>query len=161
MGFAERGFFTLHDIDRMHDDVLQAQKIVKGAFKNDKTGIGDMFRFKQSGNDAGSQSGNQAMYQFVPMKDIKLYARHFNVPTTTITGAGQVVVEFPTGTFTSQPVVNVLLQSNSHNYVPIVQAVDKTGASITFMPSRSALVLSGSITPQHLLHLLAFGKGGV
>lgn len=159
MAFTDRGFYTLHDIDKLYDDVVQAQRVVLGTFKNDKSGIGDMFRFKLSGADNNTQAANQALYDFVPVKNIAIDAQHITVPTNTITSGGIITATFPTNRFNSIPVVNVLMQSNSHNYIPVVVDISTTSTQITFKPSSGSLVLSGSITPVHLLHILSFGKG--
>jgi hypothetical protein len=160
MSFNDRGFYTLHDIDRMYDDVLNAQRIVQGTFKNDKTGIGDMFRFKSSGANNGTQLANQSLYQMVPMQNIAIDSMHMSVPTDTIVNAGTIQATFQSNRFTSVPVVNVTFQSTTHNYIAVITNVTNTKANITFKPSSGSLVVSGSITPSHLLHVLAFGKGG-
>jgi hypothetical protein len=140
--FASKGYFTLADLDDLDGKISTLNNILTGTVKNDNTGVGDLFTYRDWLNQPKT----------LKISNVGIDYSHWTVYASEITSNAKTITFYQDFLYT--PVVNATLVSSTgtSNWVPILQSCDTGGAQFRFCSVGTA-----TTTGDFLLHVTAFG----
>lgn len=140
--FTGKGYFTLQDLDDLEGRINDLNTILVGTVKNDNTGVGDLFTYRDWLNRP----------QTLKISNVGIDYSHWNITSAEINVAKTITFYQD---FLYTPVVNATLSSGTgtSNWVAVMESADTGGAKFRFVKVGDSSTTTGTF----LLHVTAFG----